>query len=151
MTVEDVDRLYEIYEDSSITRYMENLYADREKERKYAEDYRRYIYEFYGYGIWIIEEKETGTIIGRAGIEPKEEDVELGYMIALPWQRKGYAFEVCGAILEYVWKEVGCGRIVSQVQPDNISSIGLLKKLRFHKSEESGSEGMEKYVIKRPI
>ena len=56
LTGGDVERLYEIYADPSITRYMEGLFADREQERRYMEDYRRYVYEFYGYGIWGIEE-----------------------------------------------------------------------------------------------
>ncbi len=151
MTAADVDRLYEIYQDASITRYMENLFEDREKERNYAQDYRKYVYEFYGYGIWIIIEKKSGVIIGRAGIEPKGENVELGYMIASPWQRKGYAFEVCSAVLAYAWREVECSCVISRVQRENTASVGLLKKLGFHLHEGSAETGMDTYKMVPPV
>lgn len=149
MTLQDLERLYEIYQDAAMTRYMENLYEDKAEERTYTEHYIKYIYEFYGYGIWIIEEKESGIIIGRAGIEPKEDRKELGYMIALPWQRQGYAYEVCAAILEYAWKEIGCNRIYSSVRPDNTASVRLLEKLGFHKVRGADAEGLQKYAIQR--
>lgn len=146
MTAMDVDRLYEIYADASVTRFMENLYEDREQERRYIEDYRKYVYEFYGYGIWIIEDKISGTVIGRAGVEPKEGEVELGFVIGVPWQRQGYGYEVCSGILDYVKQEIDCERVLSRVHPENQASVGLLQKLGFYKLEEAGRDGMEIYM-----
>lgn len=71
MTETDLDRLYEIYADAEITRSIEPLFENRDKERRYIGDYRRYVYEFYGYGMWVIEEKTSGQVIGRAGVEAK--------------------------------------------------------------------------------
>ena len=51
---EDVPRLYELYSDDSITKYMDNLYSDPEQELSYTRDYIQNIYGFYGYGMWII-------------------------------------------------------------------------------------------------
>lgn len=147
MTVEDVDRLYEIYEDASVTRFLEDLYEDRDKERKYAEDYCKYIYGFYGYGIWIIEEKSSGEIIGRAGVEPREEGIELGYVIAAPWQRQGIAFEVCSAVLEYVKQDVGWEKVICRVHPGNSASIGLLGKLGFCCPGKTDEEGLLEFVL----
>lgn len=150
ITIQDVDALYEIYKEPSITRYMENLYEDREKEREYTKKYIANVYGFYGYGIWIVEDKESGEIIGRAGIEQKEEDCpELGYMISASCQGKGYAYEVCRAILQYAGKELGILKIISQVQKGNEASVKLLKKLGFYRKEETReAEGvLEKYEI----
>ena len=147
MTVADVDRLYEIYADDSITRFMENLFEDRDEERRYAADYRRCVYEFYGYGIWIVEEKATGTVIGRAGLEPGERGAELGYVIAKPWQGQGFAFEVCRAVLAFAEREIECKRIVSRVQPHNDASVALLKKLGFHLTVETDPSGMSVYAL----
>lgn len=146
MTAMDVDRLYEIYADASITRFMENLYEDREKERRYIEDYRKYVYEFYGYGIWIIEDKASGITIGRAGVEPRAGEVELGFVIGVPWQRQGYGYEVCSGILDYVRQEIQCETVLSRVHPENQASVRLLQKLGFCKSEEAGPDGMEVYA-----
>ena len=148
MTEEDLDALYEIYAEESITRYMENLYEDREEERKYIADYRKYVYGFYEYGMWIVEEKETGRIIGRAGVDPHGEEMELGYVIGVPWQRQGYAGEVCQAILLYMWKEIeGCQEIISRVLPENTASVKLLQKLGFEKAGKR--EEMEVYRIRK--
>ncbi len=145
LTGGDVERLYEIYADPSITRYMEGLFADREQERRYMEDYRRYVYEFYGYGIWGIEEKQSGLLIGRAGLEPKDGEVELGFVIARPWQRKGYGYEVCKAVLAYADREIASERILSRVSPANVASKSLLQKLGFQRAKETDTAGMELY------
>lgn len=156
MTAADTDRLYEIYDAAEITRYMEPLLEDREKERHYIEDYRRCVYEFYSYGMWVIEEKESGQVIGRAGIEAKvierdgktdgqsgtemrEETLELGYMVALPWQRQGIAYEVCGAVLDYVRREIGSVSVTARTLPDNLPSVRLLTKLGFQRSQKRGA------------
>ena len=56
-------------------------------------------------GYWVLEEKESGTIVGRAGVEPKiwnhnSSVVELGYLIDEKHRRKGFAYEACRGILE---------------------------------------------------
>ena len=42
--LDDVDKLYEIYADPSITLYMEGLYAKKDEEIAYTRDYIRYQY-----------------------------------------------------------------------------------------------------------
>lgn len=134
MTEQDIDALYALYAEKSITRYMEGLFEDPEAERQYITDYRKYVYAFYEYGMWIIEDKKTGELIGRAGIDPHDGKNELGYVIGMPWQRQGYAYEVCSAILQYAWQEIeGCKEIYSRVQTENTASVRLLKKLGFEK------------------
>ena len=88
---EDVPRLYELYSDDSITKYMDNLYSDPEQELSYTRDYIQNIYGFYGYGMWIITLKDTGVVIGRAGLEYKEgyDGLELGFMLGAEEHRGG--------------------------------------------------------------
>ena len=49
--LDDVDKLYEIYADPSITLYMEGLYAKKEEEIAYTRDYIRYQYGIYDFGM----------------------------------------------------------------------------------------------------
>ena len=97
----DVDAFYRIYEEPSITAFMENLFADREEEIRYTADYRKNMYEFYGYGIWSVILKETGEVIGRAGLDMRRgfEEPELGFVIGVLWQRQGIAEEVCLSLI----------------------------------------------------
>lgn len=130
---EDVDSLYDIYEEPMVTEYMEKLYDNRDEEIAYIRDYRRRMYGFYGYGIWTILTRQEGTVIGRAGISWREEfDVpELGFVIGVPWQRQGYAYEVCSAILNYAWKDIGFKQIQALVMEHNEKSAALCQKLGF--------------------
>ncbi|MCM1528303.1 MAG: GNAT family N-acetyltransferase [Bacteroides sp.] len=147
-TVEDVDAFYRIYQDPAITRYMESLYEDPAEEYAYARDYIDQVYAFYHFGIWTVVEKSSGEIIGRAGLCYREgfEDPELGFMIAVSRQGQGLATEVCGAILQYGREELGFGRILAFVQPDNLASLRVCHKLGMRDEGEVTADG-QKYIL----
>lgn len=132
-TEQDVDAFYAIYENPAVTRYMEPLFADREEEIQYTRQYRENIYEFYGFGIWTVILKETGEVIGRAGLSMREgfEEPELGFVIGVPWQRQGLAAEVCRAVLAYGREELLFTRVQALTVPENKASTALLQKLGF--------------------
>ncbi len=142
---EDVEAFYRIYNDPAITKYMEGLYPDVEEEKQYIREYIDKIYTFYGFGVWTIIERESGAIIGRAGISYREgyEDPELGFIIGVPWQRKGYAYEVCRAILAYGWVALEFEQVQALVEPDNIPSIKLCERLGFREKEKVVLQGKE--------
>lgn len=148
--VEDVEAFYEIYKEPSITEYMEDLFQDIEEERQYMRDYIDKVYGFYGFGVWTVIEKATGAIIGRAGLSYREgfEDAELGFVIGVPWQGKGYAYEVCSAIMEYGRTELELPIIQAFVEEGNDKSIMLCKKLGMQQdgTVEIKETVYEKYV-----
>lgn len=148
-TVEDVDDFYRIYKVPSITAYMEPLYADPEEERAYARDYIEQVYAFYDFGIWTVVEKDSGEVIGRAGICFREGyDVpELGFVIAEDRQGKGLATEVCGAVLQYGFRELGFERIHAFVQPDNLASLRVCDKLGMESLGQVELQG-QTYVLR---
>lgn len=133
MCPDDVDDIYSVYEGNDLS-YMEGLYEDKDKEREYIKDYQKYIYNFYDFGIWLFEEKATGQIIGRGGVEQKvyedgTEGLELGYIIRKDKQRQGYAYEGLSAIIIYVREHFEANNIKVSVHRDNVASIELAKKL----------------------
>lgn len=137
-TAEDVDSFYQIYSHPDITRYMEGLYPDIEQEKQYVREYIEKVYAFYEFGVWTVVEKESGDVIGRAGFSYREGyiDPEIGYIIGVPWQRHGYAEEVCSAILDYGWRELGFQRVQALVETENEPSLILCDKLGFTAVEE---------------
>ena len=151
ITEEDLDELYEVYEDPAITRYTEGLYEDREEERKFIRQYIEKVYGFDGFGIWAVILKETGRLIGRAGLAWREgyDTPELGYVIGVPYQRKGIATEVCGAILSYATEELGFSEIRVLFEEENIASLKLCRKLGFKrdKSVMLSDKQMEQYIF----
>ena len=134
VTVGDVDTFYEIYKEPSITKYMDNLMKEPEEERAYTRNYIDRIYGFYGYGTWTIVLKESGKIIGRAGINWREgfDIPEIGFMIAVPYQRQGYAYEVCKAIVKYGQEELGFRQMQVLMDEENLASFKLCQKLGFN-------------------
>lgn len=148
-TVEDVDSFYQIYKEPSITEYMENLFADREEEIAYTRDYIEKVYAFYGYGMWTVLEKESRVVIGRAGITWREgyDLPELGFVFGVPWQGRGYAFEVCGAILRYAREELLMKEVQALVRPGNGRSLRLCERLGFVRRGETELDGIKHLVF----
>lgn len=147
MCPDDIDAIYKIYEGNNL-KYMENLYEDRNKEYEYIKDYQKYIYNFYDFGIWLFEDKKTGEIIGRGGVEYKIDDAEnrnaeLGYIIKKDRQRQGYAFEALSAVLDFVAEYFDVREVRAVIHPENTASVRLIEKLGF--SYDSESEGMRVY------
>ena len=140
---EDVDAFFTIYSDPAITEYMEDLYPDKRQEREYIRQYIEQVYTFYEFGVWTVVEKESGCVIGRAGFSyrPGYDEPELGYTIGVPWQRKGYAGEVCRAILAYGWEKLGFECVQALVDAENEPSLLLCDKLGFQAVEEIAMEG----------
>ena len=134
---EDVESFYQIYSHPAITEYMEGLYPEVEEERQYVRDYIEKVYTFFGFGVWTVIERETGAVIGRAGFSYREgfDEPELGFIIGVPWQRRGYAEEVCRAVLAYGWSALEFQQVQALVEPENIPSVRLCEKLGFRKAE----------------
>ena len=138
LDLKDLDDLFALYAYEGMTDYIEGLYS-YEEEYAYQRAYIENMYRFFGYGIWLVFEKETKKLIGRAGIEHREElngELELGYVIGKPWQGKGYATEVCEGILNFVKEILGFEEIFALVRPENQISVHILEKLGFYFEKE---------------
>ena len=136
ITTDDVDRLYELYNDENITKHMPALYEDKDMEIEYTKSYIENVYKFYHYGIWIVEEKCSGEIIGRVGVEYKEiEGItskhELGYMVGREYQGKGYASEAIDAVIDYMKRIHGIEEFFVEISSDNEVSVHVAKKHGF--------------------
>ncbi len=148
-TVEDVADFYRIYAEPSVTRYMDDLFQNPEEEKAYMEDYIRQFYGFYGFGMWTVIHRETGRIIGRAGLSLREgyELPELGFVIEVPFQRRGLAYEVCLGVLQYAKEELLFDKVQAFAEPENEASVGLLKKLGFTFVKEEKLKDKEYYLF----
>lgn len=144
MTLDDIDRLYEIYDEPSVTEYMEKIYPDKKEKADFFKSYIENMYGFYGYGLWMVIEKSSGIIIGMAGFSNREVDgevyLEIGYVITGQKQRQGYATEVSFAILDYAKNELGATRVMAFISPENKASIKTAKKLGFREVCEAESK-----------
>ncbi len=147
-TTDDLDALYDIYSEPSVTEFQDGLLEDRDAEKRYMEDYIKNIYGLMGFGIWSLVRLEDGILIGRAGLSAAKgyDKTELGFTVGVPWQRQGYAFEACSQILLFAGWVLGLDRVYANVREGNTASERLCEKLGFVKDTEPGRDGHIRYV-----
>lgn len=80
-----------------------------------------------GFGLWAVVLKESGEMIGQAGITWQDIDgeriPEVGYLLNRAHWGKGYALEAAIACKEYAFARLGFGEVYSIVRDTNIASI----------------------------
>jgi ribosomal-protein-alanine N-acetyltransferase len=88
-------------------------------------------YERFGYGLNMVELKESGESIGMCGLVRRDnlDDADIGYAFLEQYWSRGYARESAGAVLNHARNTLGLDRIVAIVTPGNHSSIRLLEKI----------------------
>lgn len=146
LSLSDLPALYELYDKPGMTDYVEPLY-DYETELEYQKAYIENMYGFYEYGMWLVFSKETGKLIGRAGLEHDE----LGYMIAPELQNRGYATEVCRFIIDYARENTDFEELYCRIDERNEASVRLAKKLGFVRNaqirNERNTDELDRYVL----
>lgn len=91
------------------------------------EEYRKHQYRFAECGLWALERRTDGVVIGKAGLT----DGELGYHIYEPFRRQGYALEACRAIVKYGFETMELEEIRLRTKYSNTASRALAEKLGF--------------------
>ena len=88
-------------------------------------------YQEYGFGFYVVVIKETQESIGICGIVKREglEDVDIGFAFFQQFMGKGYGYEAGSATLNYALNDLKIKKIVAIVDPENVVSIALLKKI----------------------
>lgn len=90
-----------------------------------------------GFGLYLVQLKETGESIGMCGLIKRDtlDDVDIGYALLPRYWSKGYAVEAARATMAYGKDVIGLKRLVGIVDPTNEGSIRVLEKigLRYEK------------------
>ena len=84
------------------------------------------------YGFVAVVERESGDLIGDAGLHPlggRGPDIEVGYTLARRAWGRGYGSEAARALVEHAFARLSATRVVAQVEPDNRASRHVLEKL----------------------
>lgn len=132
--MEDLDALVELYDNLKNDEFVDPLF-DYEEEKEYEKNYIKYIYDFYGYGMWLVFLKEDpNKLIGRMGLETREtceeNEAELGYILHPDYRNQGIASEVCKSILSY-GRDLGIKKFLCRIDRGNVVSINFASKLGF--------------------
>ena len=132
LNAEDADFIVKLLNQPSFLRYI------GDKEVRNNVDAVRYIqsgpvasYERFGFGLYLVELKESGESIGMCGLLKRDTlpDVDIGFAFLPSYWSRGYALESATAVMTYGREALGLRRIVAITSPDNDASIRLLEKI----------------------
>lgn len=128
----DDDRaIHEVYGDPEVMRHVAYCRAASPAESaEMVADYVRH-QEEHGYAFWVIEERATGTVIGDAGFEARDEGAEFGYTLARAWWGRGLATEAGRLCVSAAFRDLGLPLLTAVVDPRNPASSRVLDKLGF--------------------
>lgn len=106
----------------------------REDAERYIEDAVVASYERHGYGMYLVALRASGRAVGIAGLvnRPALPGVDVGFAMAGPHRRAGYASEAAAAVLRHAVADLGLNRVYGVVAPGNAASIRVLEKLGLH-------------------
>lgn len=106
------------------------IWLDRQRKR----------YDEYGFGLWAVEWKATGQMIGQAGLtmQPygEREVLELGYLLKEDFWGYGYATEAAEGCKEYAFQVLKQSRVYSIIKADNVRSIHVARRIGMEKESE---------------
>ena len=132
LSSDDAAFILELLNQPSFLRYI------GDKGVRTTEDAVRYIqagpiasYERFGFGLYLVELKETGVPIGMCGLLKRDTlpDVDVGFAFLPDYWSQGYAFEAASGVMSYGREVLGLQRIVAITSLDNDASIRLLEKI----------------------
>lgn len=88
-------------------------------------------WELRGFGLWAVEELDSGDLVGRIGVHRPEgwPGLEVGWLVARRRWGRGYAIEAARASLEWARDELGAEHLISLIADDNSRSERVAKKL----------------------
>ncbi len=132
LTTDDAAFILKLLNEPSFIRYI------GDKGVRCIDDACRYIltgpvdsYKRNGFGLYLVELKETGEPIGINGLvkRPALSDADIGFAFLPSYWSKGYAYESAAAVMVYGRDVLGLNRVLGITSPDNESSIKVLGKI----------------------
>ena len=138
LTADDAAFMFELVNDPTWIKYIGKRNVETvDAARVYITDKYVADYQGHGFGLNMVELKDSGTPVGICGLIKREglEDVDVGFAFLPRHAGFGYATEAAAAVLEHGRRVLGISRIVAITVPYNVRSIRVLEKvgLRFEK------------------
>ena len=150
----DVASLVALWAAPEVTRYMGGP-RDRDWLQSVFEETARDPYAE-RYDLWPVIEKETGEVVGHCGLLDKEvegkTEIELTYVLASSAWGRGYGTEIGHALKRYAFEEMGIGRLIALIEPENEASERVAVKVGMRLEKEvlrPGGAVRKMYVVEK--
>jgi [ribosomal protein S5]-alanine N-acetyltransferase len=92
-------------------------------------------YETHGFGLYMMELKESGEAIGICGLLKRESlpDADVGYALTPEFWSRGFASEAVAGVLTHAAETFALKRVLAVVNAENAASIRVLEKQGFRR------------------
>jgi RimJ/RimL family protein N-acetyltransferase len=131
LTRNDLDFLITMLGDDEVMRFYPHHYARPDAEAWLKRQLDRYQRD--GHGGWLVQDRQTGELIGQVGLILQmiegEWIPEIGYLIHRPYWRQGFASEAACAVRDWAFTRQQMPFVVSLIRPINVPSQGVARKL----------------------
>jgi [ribosomal protein S5]-alanine N-acetyltransferase len=131
LRLDDVDVLNAIQSDPEHMRFYPHPFSMEESRAWIEKNLVRY--ERLGYGLWAVEDKETGEFLGNVGPTLQQVDgvgeVELGWSITPTRAREGIATEAAVAARNDGFTRLDLPYVIALVKPENTPSRGVAERI----------------------
>src|SRR5262245_8778641 len=125
----DLDAYARICADPDVVRYVGQPFSRAEAWLHIATMLGHW--QLRGYGMWAVEERSSGALIGRIGFYEPEgwPGMELGWMLARSHWGRGLATEGARAALAFAFEVLRKSHVISLIRAENVASIRIAAKL----------------------
>ena len=110
-------------------------------------------WERHGFGLWLLRERSTGTMVGRGGLQYTfvggREEIEVAWAIVPERWGQGLATELALASVMVAFNDLGLDEIVAFTLPDNIASRRVIEKSGFSYERELVHVGLDHVLYRR--
>lgn len=137
MTRDDFCDLAEILQNPRVMYAYEHDFSDDDVQEWLNRQQARY--KKYGFGLWAMILKETGKMIGQAGLtmQPYKggEVLEIGYHLKEEFWHKGYATEAALGCKTYAFDTLQQDKVHCIIKADNTASQNVAKRIGMEKED----------------
>lgn len=154
--LEDLAVCTRLWADPEVVRFIGGVPFSREQCWQRMLRYKG-TWHFFGFGFWLIEERNTGDFIGEAGfLEARREmtpsiegTMETGWVLNPSSHGKGYATEAVGAMIDWGKAHFPDQTMTCIIAPENTASLRVAEKLGFAKVATATYMGSTVAVLER--
>jgi RimJ/RimL family protein N-acetyltransferase len=150
---EDFENFYFLGSDPEVMRYISNGVPRTRAEA--AEVFPKLTdhWQEHGFGVWVLEDRETGQYLGRCGLRhlPEIGEIELLYTLMQHAWGRGIGTEAARESLRYGFEVLRLKRTIAIAEPANRASWRIMEKLGMKLEKQAPYKGVDVvwYAIER--
>ncbi len=149
MTLDDLDFVAEMLADPEVMRFYPHPYERDEAAEWLRRQRDRYV--DHGHGLWLVEERASGSPVGQVGLLMQEVDgdelPEIGYLLHRPYWGRGYATEAARATRDHAFETLAYAHVISLVRPENLPSRAVAERIGMRVRGETEHAGLDHLVF----